>query len=36
MWRYVEAISEEAVWQPDLGQRVSDYHLGMVTQVGTS
>lgn len=35
MERYVEATREEAVWRPDLGQCVADYHMSIVTHVGT-
>lgn len=24
------------VWRPDLGQRLSDYHLGLLTHIGNS
>lgn len=36
MERYVEVTREDAVWRPDLGQRIADYHLGIVAHLGTS
>lgn len=34
MQRYTE-VRDETVWRPDLGQRVSEYHRGLLTHIGT-